>query len=303
MTESADPTVGSASMTLIDGRTLAFQAVGMPDGPTMFHNHGGPSSRLEVKLIEAAARQHGLRVVGVDRPGIGQSSPHPSRTLSGWATDVAALADHLEVDRFCVSGWSEGGPYALACAAGLPPDRLALTISVAGGSYGAFGDNWASGYLNLADWIGGFLAMHFRPGFRLMYDALAWQSVDHPESYWRTLVKALCPYDQAVCTRPGVKEAFLAASAECFSRGAGGLVTDAGLLYRAWDFDLGRIRNCVDFWQGDADTLVPLEINRKVAEAVPNAAWNAVPGAGHFVFLGEIDRILASAAAALNAAR
>ncbi len=300
MTAPAEPNAAGGAMTLADGRVLAFHAVGVPDGPTVFHNHGGPSSRLEVDLLDAAARRHGVRVIGIDRPGIGLSSPHPGRTLSGWADDVAALADHLDVGRFCVSGWSEGGPYALACAAGLPPDRLALAISVAGGSYGAFGDNWASRELNLADRIGGFLVMHFQPGFRLMYDALAWQSVDHPENYWQTLVKTLCPYDQAACARPGVKQAFLAASAECFRQGASGLVTDATLLYHAWDFDLARIRNRVDFWQGGADTLVPPQINRKVAEAVPTHAWNAVAEGGHFILLGEIDRILARAVEVLK---
>lgn len=303
MSKSDPPTEGSASMMLADGRTLAFHPVGAPDGPTIFHNHGGPSSRLEVRLVEAAAHRHGVRVIGIDRPGIGLSSPHPGRSLSSWADDVRALADHLDVRRFCVSGWSEGGPYALACAAGLSPDRLALTISVAGGSYGAFGDNWASKHLNLADWIGGFLAMHFQPGFRLMYDAIAWQGVDHPETYWRALIKSLCPYDRAECARPGVKEAFLAATAECFRQGAGGLVTDATLLYRAWDFDLGRVGNHIDFWQGGADTLVPPQINRQVADAVPAHSWNAVADGGHFVFLGEIDRILARAAEALQASR
>jgi pimeloyl-ACP methyl ester carboxylesterase len=296
----ADTPAGTATMTLADGRTLAFHSVGVPEGSVLFQNHGGPSSRLDVILCAAAAQRHGLRVIGIDRPGIGLSSPDPGRTLSGWARDVEALADYLGVERFCVTGWSEGGPYALACAASLPADRLALTISVAGGSYGAFGNNWAEKYLNLADWIGGFLALHFQPGFRLMYDAIAWQSLDHPENYWRMLMKSVCPYDQQVCAQSGVKEAFLVATAECFRQGASGLVGDAMLLYRAWDFDVAAVRNRVDFWQGGADTLVPPPINRKVAEAVPQHAWHEVADAGHFIFLGEIDRIFASAAAALR---
>lgn len=283
---------GTATMALADGRTLAFHIVGATDGPTLFHQHGGPSSRLDVILMDEAARRHGVRIVGIDRPGIGLSSPDPDRTLGGWSQDVLALADHLQVARFCVSGWSEGGPYALACAARLPRERLALTISVAGGSYGAFGTNWAAKYLNTADRIGGLLALHMRPGFRLMYDLIAWESVDHPETFWRQLMKALCPYDRAICERADVKKAFLAATAECFRQGAGGLVTDAELLYRAWDFDVSRISNRVIFWQGGADTLVVPEINRKVADALPDHAWKLVPEAGHFICLGELDRLL-----------
>ena len=45
------------------------------------------------------------------------------------AADVAALADHLGVDRFAVQGLSAGGPYALAVAA-LLGDRVAACAAV-----------------------------------------------------------------------------------------------------------------------------------------------------------------------------
>jgi pimeloyl-ACP methyl ester carboxylesterase len=51
----------------------------------VIHNHGGPSSRLEAGLFEDAASKHGLRLVCVDRPGIGQSSPQDPRSFSRWA--------------------------------------------------------------------------------------------------------------------------------------------------------------------------------------------------------------------------
>ena len=52
----------------------------------------------------------------MDRPGIGGSDPKPGRTVAGWPADVEELAEHLGLDRFVVSGWSAGGPHALACA-------------------------------------------------------------------------------------------------------------------------------------------------------------------------------------------
>ncbi|MCA0304914.1 MAG: alpha/beta hydrolase, partial [Proteobacteria bacterium] len=131
-------------VSLPDGRALGCCRVGVPAGPVVFHQHGGPSSRLEVALFADAATRASLCVIGIDRPGIGRSTPQPGRSLGQWADDVTALADSLGVARFAVTGWSEGGPYALACAAGIPRDRLALAVSVAGGSYGAFGDNWAA---------------------------------------------------------------------------------------------------------------------------------------------------------------
>lgn len=130
--------------TLSDGRDLAAFAVGSPDGPLVLHNHGGPSCRWEVALLADAAASLGLRLVGVDRPGQGQSSPQHERTYAGWTADLEALADHLGADRFAVTGWSEGGPWALGAAAYGSPERIVHVTSIAGGSYGTFGPNWAA---------------------------------------------------------------------------------------------------------------------------------------------------------------
>ena len=71
-----------------------------------------------------------------------------------------------------MTGWSEGGPWALAAAAYIDPARLRHVSSIAPGSYGAFGDNSAAQYLSKIDALGGTLALRFKPGFRLMYATL-----------------------------------------------------------------------------------------------------------------------------------
>ena len=76
-----------------DGRRLTYLEVGEPAGPLVIHNHGGPSSRLEVALLAEAATRNRIRLVGVDRPGQGQSSPQQTRTYSGWADDLVTVAD------------------------------------------------------------------------------------------------------------------------------------------------------------------------------------------------------------------
>ena len=129
-----------------DGRTLAYLEVGDPNGPLVIHNHGGPSSRLEARLFAKAASKNRLRLVCVDRPGIGQSSRQKTRSYAGWADDLTAIADALGYRAFGVTGWSEGGPWALAAAAYIDPLRLRHVSSIAGGSYGTFGDNWAAAH-------------------------------------------------------------------------------------------------------------------------------------------------------------
>ena len=284
-----------------DFRTLALCEVGDPKGPLVIHNHGGPSSRLEAELFADAAERQGLHFVCVDRPGMGQSSPQAHRNYEGWARDLTHIADALGYRQFGVTGWSEGGPWALAAAAYIEPERLIHVSSIAGGSYGALGDNWAAKYLDKADALGGFLALHFEPGFRLIYATLGFSASHMRKSYFKELVKVGNDEDRKVLLKPGFEEAFCDASAECFAQGSKGLVADSELLYRHWAFDVKKIARPVHMWQGLADTLVPAPINKAVADAMPGAVWHSVEKAGHFVAIGSADDILAIAAKDLGA--
>ena len=119
---SAIPASGATkTVTTPDGRSLSYMEVGDPNGPLVIHNHGGPSSRLEARLFAHSATKNGLRFICVDRPGIGQSSPQKARSYAGWAADLTTIADALGCHTFGVTGWSEGGPWALAAAAYIDP--------------------------------------------------------------------------------------------------------------------------------------------------------------------------------------
>jgi pimeloyl-ACP methyl ester carboxylesterase len=290
-------------VTTKDGRSLACLEVGDPRGPLVIHNHGGPSSRLEARLFADAASKHGLRLLCADRPGIGQSSPQANRSYAAWADDMTAIADAFGYREFGVTGWSEGGPWALAAAAYIDPARLRHVSSIAGGCYGAFGDNWAADRLSKADALGGFLALHFEPGFRLMYAAIGITAEHFRSTYFRELQKAVNDYDRQILLRPGFDSAFCDMSAECFAQGSEGLVRDSELLYRAWVFDVSKIERRVHMWQGLGDTLVAPFINKTIADRMPGAVWHPVEAAGHFVAVGAADEILAIAAAELGSER
>jgi pimeloyl-ACP methyl ester carboxylesterase len=119
-----------ASMSF-DGRSLTYTNLGAFSSPLIMYFHGAPTSRLDLVPFEDALAALDVRVVSADRPGYGGSSPQAGRGLEDWPTDVAALADHLGVERFAVMGWSSGGPYAVACAA-LLPGRVASAGVVCG---------------------------------------------------------------------------------------------------------------------------------------------------------------------------
>jgi len=302
MDENPLPPVGETkTVKTRDSRDLAYVDFGDPSWPLVIHNHGGPSSRLEGRMLAGGATKHRLRLVSVDRPGIGRSTPQSGRTYQGWADDLTHVADALGYERFGVSGWSEGGPWPLGAAAYIDPTRLGHVTSIAGGDYGAFGDNWAASYLDAADALGGKLALHHPLAFQLMYEILDLDAVHFRRSYMRTLLKAVNDYDRAVLNRPGYEDAMADASVECFAQGPDGLIADSVLLYRSWQFDVTKIERRVHIWQGTDDRLVPLPINKQVADRTPGAVWHEVEGAGHFVAVGEADRIFAIAADELGA--
>jgi pimeloyl-ACP methyl ester carboxylesterase len=298
----AIPAAGETkSVSTRDGRTLAYLEVGDPSGPLVLHNHGGPSSRLEARLLASAATTNRVRLICVDRPGMGQSSPQKTRSYAAWADDLVTLADALGSREFGVTGWSEGGPWALAAAAYIDPARLRHVSNIAGGCYGAFGDNWASQHLAKADALGGFLALRFEPGFRLMYAALGLTAKRFRKAFVEQIRKTVGAYDRALLLQPEIADAFGESCAECFAQGSDGLVRDATLLYRRWAFDVTAIERRVHFWQGTDDRLVPAIINETIARRMPGAVWHQVTGAGHFVAIGAGDDVLALAAEELSA--
>jgi pimeloyl-ACP methyl ester carboxylesterase len=100
------------TVTLPDGRVLAWAEAGSPTGFPFFMFHGFPGSRMEARGLEDIGHRHNLRVICPERPGYGLSTFQPGRRLLDWPADVQFLARHLEMERYSILGGSGGGPYA-----------------------------------------------------------------------------------------------------------------------------------------------------------------------------------------------
>ncbi len=106
---------------------LAYTDVGA--GPPIVLIHGYPFNRsLWTEQTEALRSKY--RVVAPDLRGFGESdsSVGPVR-MNQMAEDVAALMDHLEIERAVIGGLSMGGYVALAFARMIPARVKALVLA------------------------------------------------------------------------------------------------------------------------------------------------------------------------------
>src|SRR6476469_5803927 len=104
---------------LPEGRRLDLRVSGPADGlPLVFH-HGTPGAATPIRALERGAQARGLRLVTTSRPGYGDSTRQPGRSVVDVVSDTAEVLAALGTDECLVAGWSGGGPHALACGARL----------------------------------------------------------------------------------------------------------------------------------------------------------------------------------------
>jgi pimeloyl-ACP methyl ester carboxylesterase len=117
----------------VGGRQLALEDSG--DGFPILVQSGFGSRHLFPGAVREAGRA-GFRLISYDRPGLGQSSPQPGRTVVDTIDDVKAIVELLEIDRIAVWGSSGGGPYAVAAAVGLSDVVTSVCLFSPIGPYG-----------------------------------------------------------------------------------------------------------------------------------------------------------------------
>ncbi|HEX7301511.1 alpha/beta hydrolase [Lentzea sp.] len=113
----------------VNGITIGYDDEGTGDDVlVLVHGHPFDRSmwRPQVEHFSAA----GWRVVAADLRGYGESTVVPGITpLDVFASDVAALLDHLGVGRFVLGGLSMGGQIVLECARRFPGRLRGLVLA------------------------------------------------------------------------------------------------------------------------------------------------------------------------------
>jgi pimeloyl-ACP methyl ester carboxylesterase len=259
-----------STITLSDGRKVQFEQYGDPAGIPALWFHGGFSSRLEASPLDVPARELGVRLLSLDRPGLGGSDPLPARTVTGYAKDVVELLDALELERVTVGGLSNGGMFTMAVASEIP-HRVVRAVPV--NSTTPVTDKAAQSALSFAA----------RATYRFM--------ARHPERLSRRVENAKPPGKLATAlnrlTNPDARlfddpatAAFWAANLEQArrQRGTGAITTELTLASTPWGFDHRAVSVPVVMVSGEKDA--GLGYAKVWARELPQGQLVVVPG-GH----------------------
>ncbi len=287
---ASDPPEGR-TLRLRDGRFLGYAEYGDPKGKPLFYFHGFPGSRLEARLAHDAASHTGVRVVALDRPGMGLSGFKRGRRMADWPADVAQAADALGIGRFTVMGLSGGGPYAAVCAL-MIPKRLTAAAIVSG--VASFDSPGATEGMNRQNRLMFLLGRRLPWLARLPMWWLARQSRRNPERLLDQMRRSVAEPDKPYLDRPEIRDMFKADIVESFRQGSRGPAWELLLYSRPWGFRLEDISMPVHLWQGDADANVPVSMGHYQAQAIPNCHAAFYAGEGHLLCIDRMPEILAA---------
>lgn len=284
------PPIAEGLATLADGRSLGYACFGDPDGFPVFWFHGTPGARRQIPPDgpnEAADR--GVKIIGVERPGTGWSTPHRYRQIKDWAADIAELADHLGHEQFCVVGLSGGGPYVLACAHELP--NRVVAGAVLGGIGPVRGPDTVHSITKLLGYFEPFLSAVAEPIAQALPKLLR-PLIPYSEGAIGVYARIAPASDRKVLQHPEFKAMFIDDLSVALAEDLRAPIYDLVLFARDWGFSLRDITVPVAFWQGDADGVVPPNHCPHQAALVPNSSLTMVPDEGHFAGFTNVTDVL-----------
>ncbi|MEB4616543.1 alpha/beta fold hydrolase, partial [Leucobacter sp. M11] len=258
------------------GRELAFLDDGEPGGIPLVLFGGAGTSVRAARLLEFARSLRlalGVRLLSVERNGLGQSAYDPAAGFDEHAADVWALLDRLGISRPSLVAISGGGPYAARLAAARPERIRSMHLACAITDLSQPGTS---------------------PALPASFDL---DAISRDPTQWWAF-----PEDSPVHRIPGFADSVIEEALRGrFARGRDtppeGLAQAIRLLREAPLPELSAVRAPVHTSWGLADRLVPVAHRDRWLAALPGPATQRdYPGEGHDVQYRHWDQILADVA-------
>jgi len=263
-------------LTLRDGRALDYLTNGVSSDTAILFHHGTPG---ECTLWSNwLAEISDVQAIAASRPGYGLSDRKRGRTVASDLSDQSELIEHLGVRKFVSIGWSGGGPHAINMTRH-PACTGAITLAGVG--------EWGHADLDFLAGMGPENHEEFGAALEGESAIEKWMVANAPGFASVTgaqLIEAfgglIGDADKRALT-PEVAEHDAASYRRALQKGFYGWLDDDLAFVQKFGFSLNEISKPVLVWQGDDDFMVPRAHSEWLAEHIPTAELNFVPGHGH----------------------
>lgn len=265
------PPERQATLRLSDGRVLAWSEWGTIDGlPVLFCTAAAMSGSLGFGANDVT--ELGLRLIAVDRPGLGASDAHPTKTLSSWIADIREFIQFNHLHKLTAVGFSQGAPFAFALA----EQSVVEAIAIVSGQDELMHPRIRS--LLHSDVAQMLIAVEQDP---IAFEHHFSQSAKW-EEMWQFIIGMSAERDRLVYLNDSFSQAFQRCLQEGFSQGAQGYVRDLVNAVSLWSFALENITVPVDLWYGglDTSTVHSPDFGATLASRLPYATRTLEPNEG-----------------------
>lgn len=246
----------------IQNRKISWSEWGPATGtPLLFCTGAGMSGSLGFGFSSLELLQ--LRLIAIDRPGLGESDPDLGKTLSTWGRDIEELIRVMDWRNTLAIGFSQGAVFAYALAA----SHLVKAVAIVSGQ-----DDFAQAHTQslLPDQVRGFVQAIrsrdpvFLEGFIATADA---------DGLMKLVLSMSSEKDQSIYASEPFVTAYRQSLREGFAQGAAGYVDDLMNSMGDWPFRIEDLRVPIDLWYGglDASAVHSPDFGLRLSKRIPGA--------------------------------
>lgn len=277
------------TVVLPDGRVIALRDLGQPDGFPVFIFHPVVQSSLMRPREAEIAGDCGVRLISVERPGIGLSTHDPKTGHVPFAQDLGRVADAMGIERFSVIGWASGAPYALAAGAFL--GERVIRVALATPRLAFRSDLEAT--TPMRQFFGG-LRRHpwlFETVFTIM-------RAKRSRRFFRPMIRNFLensePDRLLFQNDASLLDCFTDSLIEAIDKTHKGIVAELNLYAKDVLVDTRGIARPLLVWHGLEDEMNGAEDVRRMLDGVPVEAFHFMPGDGHMVLFMHFRDVLST---------